>query len=281
MFRKSNKAKSIENFLPADKQTVVVELFTSQGCSSCPPADRVLSILNKTQPVAGADIVTLSLHVDYWDSPSWKDEFSHLDVQQAAGHLFGAVRGENYTPQMVVDGANPFVGSNMKQAQKLISDAAKAPKAKIELVQNQDKLKIKITDAPAHENATIFLAIAEDDLSSGVRGGENSGRELAHTSGRSRTEVAWNVDRRTNESRNGNCRQLQPKWKKGNLSLVVFLQENQKRRIFGAAKRKRNNAHQRASYLIKFSRHSSSQPSGRIENAPSKIIAVSGGRRSR
>lgn len=232
------QSESIQNFLPADKQTVVVELFTSQGCSSCPPADRVLSILNKTQPVAGADIVTLSLHVDYWDSPSWKDEFSHLMYSKRQDIYSAQFRGENYTPQMVVDGANPFVGSNMKQAQKLISDAAKAPKAKIELVQNQDKLKIKITDAPAHENATVFLAIAEDNLSSGVRGGENSGRRLAHTSVVRELKSLGMLTAEQTSLEMETALQLQPKWKKGNLSLVVFLQENQKRRIFGAAKRK-------------------------------------------
>lgn len=231
------QAEAVENFLPADKQTVIVELFTSQGCSSCPPADRVLSLLNKNQPVAGADIVTLSLHVDYWDSPSWKDEFSSLMFSKRQDIYSAQFRGENYTPQMVVDGANPFVGSNIERARKAILEATKVPKAKIELVQNQDKLKIKITDAPAHENATVFLAIAENDLSSGVRGGENSGRRLAHTSVVRELKSLGVLTAEQTSLEMETAVQLQPKWKKENTSFVVFLQENQKRKIFGAAKK--------------------------------------------
>ncbi|MDQ3321229.1 MAG: DUF1223 domain-containing protein [Acidobacteriota bacterium] len=226
----------VANFLAADKQTVLVELFTSQGCSTCPPADKVLSLLNKNQPIAEADIITLSLHVDYWDSPGWKDEFSSVMFSKRQDIYSTRFRGENYTPQMVVDGQTAFIGSHLDKAQKAISEATKTPKAKIELIQNQDKLKIKITDAPAHENATIFLAIAEDDLASGVRGGENSGRKLAHTSVvRELKSLGLLTAEQTNLEME-TAIQLQPNWKKENLSLVVFLQENQKRKIFGAVK---------------------------------------------
>lgn len=229
--------EAVESFSAADKQTVLVELFTSQGCSSCPPADRVLSLLNKNQPVAGADIVTLSLHVDYWDSPGWKDEFSSLMFSKRQDIYSAQFRGENYTPQMIVDGANPFVGSNIDRAKKVISEATKAPKAKIELVQNQDKLKIKITNAPAHENATVFLAIAEDDLSSGVRGGENSGRRLAHASVVRQLKSLGVLTAEQTGLELETTIEFEPKWKKANTSFVVFLQENQKRKIFGAAKK--------------------------------------------
>jgi hypothetical protein len=228
--------ESAKKPLAADKQTVLVELFTSQGCSSCPPADKVLSLLNKNQPVAEADIITLSLHVDYWDSPGWKDEFSSLMFSKRQDIYSAQLRGENYTPQMVVDGANPFVGSDINKAQKTILEATKTPKAKIELAQNQDKLKIKITDAPAHENATIFLAIAEDNLSSGVRGGENSGRKLAHTSVVRQLKSLGVLTAEQINLEIETAIEFQPTWKKGNLNLVVFLQENQKRKIFGAAK---------------------------------------------
>ncbi len=228
--------KAVKNSLATDKQTVLVELFTSEGCSSCPPADKVLSLLNKNQPVAEADIVTLSLHVDYWDSPDWKDEFSSQMFSRRQDIYSAQLRGENYTPQMVVDGQNAFVGSDVNKAQKAILEAAKMPKAKIEFVQNQDNIKIKITDAPAHENATVFLAIAEDDLGSSVRGGENSGRRLAHTAVvRELKSLGILTAEQTNLEMETTV-QLQPNWKKENLSFVVFLQENQKRKIFGTAK---------------------------------------------
>lgn len=229
--------KESENFLAADKQTVLVELFTSEGCSSCPPADKVLSALDKNQPFPEADIVTLSLHVDYWDSPGWKDEFSSVIFSKRQDIYSAQFRGENYTPQMVVDGQTAFVGSDINKARKAVLEATKAPKAKIELVQNQDNLKIKITDAPAHENATIFLAIAEDDLSSSVRGGENFGRKLAHTSVVRELKSLGVLTAEQASLEMETAIQLQPNWKKENLSLVVFLQENQKRKIFGAAKK--------------------------------------------
>lgn len=228
---------SADNFLTTDKKTVVVELFTSEGCSSCPPADKVLAALNKSQPVAGADIVTLSLHVDYWDSPGWKDEFSSIMFSKRQDIYSAQLRGENYTPQMVVDGANPFVGSDVNRARKAIAEAVKAPKAKIEIAQNQDKLKIKISDAPAHENATVFLAIAEDNLSSSVRGGENSGRRLAHTSVVRELKSLGILTAEQKSLDLETAVRLQPNWKKENTNFVVFLQENQKRKIFGAAKK--------------------------------------------
>jgi hypothetical protein len=232
------KDSRIETFLPADKQTVVVELFTSQGCSTCPPADRVLSSLNKNQPIVEADIITLSLHVDYWDSPGWKDEFSSLMFSKRQDIYSTQFKGENYTPQMVVDGANPFIGSHADKAQKIILAATKAPKAKVELIQNQDKLKIIISETPVHENSTIFLAVAEDNLGSSVHGGENSGRKLAHMSVVRELKSLGVLTAEQNSFEMETAIQFQPKWKKENLNLVVFLQENQKRRIFGAAKRK-------------------------------------------
>lgn len=156
---------------------VLVELFTSEGCSSCPPADRVLTQLEKEQPNPNAEIITLALHVDYWDSLSWKDEYSSAMFSQRQtvyGQKFQL--GSIYTPQMVVDGQTQFVGSNLETANKAITDNAKNAKATIELANADNNLKIKISDAPKHENATVFLAITEDNLASNVRGGENSGK---------------------------------------------------------------------------------------------------------
>ena len=219
----------------AAKPTVLVELFTSQGCPTCPPADRLLSLLNKKQPVAEADIITLSLHVDYWDSPGWKDEFSSPIFSRRQDIYSAQLKSENYTPQMVVDGQATFVGSRGDKAEKAIREAAKAPKAKIELALNQDKLKIKITDAPAHENATLFLAIAEDDPRSNVIGGVNSGRRRAYTSVVRELKSLAMLTAQQKILELENIVTLQPVWNKENLKLVVFIQENKTRRMLGAA----------------------------------------------
>jgi len=232
--------KSIEpanNLLLTNKQPVLVELFTSEGCSSCPPADRVLAQLNREQPSAEAEIITLSLHVDYWDSPVWRDPFSSLSYSKRQDIYSQRLRGENYTPQMIVDGQEAFVGSDSNKAQKAIANAAKTPKAKIELAETENKLKIKITDAPAHENATIFLAIAEDNLANSVRGGENSGRKLAHTSVVRELKSLGVLPAEQKNLDLENTFQVQSGWKRENLKFVVFVQENVSRKIFGVAKK--------------------------------------------
>ncbi len=228
---------AVENFAAANRQPVLVELFTSEGCSSCPPADKVLADLEHAQSNPNAEVVALSLHVDYWDSSSWRDPYSQHAFSLRQDIYSANLSSENYTPQMLVDGRAPFVGSDAGRAQKAIAEALKTPKAKIELALENDKLKIKITDAPAHENATVFLAIAEDNLApSNVRGGENSGRRLAHASV---VRELKSLGMLTAEQKNFEMEsavQLQPDWKKENLKLVVFVQENQTRKIFGTGK---------------------------------------------
>src|SRR5580692_6039586 len=113
---------------------VLVELFTSEGCSSCPPADALLSRLGKTQPVPGADIIALEEHVDYWDRLGWKDPFSAeaaTERQNEYDQTFAG--GQAYTPQMIVDGHAKFVGSSDSDALRAISAASQAPKAAVQL----------------------------------------------------------------------------------------------------------------------------------------------------
>ena len=120
---------------------VLVELFTSEGCSSCPPADALLSRIGQTQPVRGADIIALEEHVDYWDRLGWKDPFSSEAATDRQGDYGAAFGGSQvYTPQMIVDGRTEFVGSSDPDALRAIRTASQAPKPAVRLSWEKDDI---------------------------------------------------------------------------------------------------------------------------------------------
>ena len=218
------------------KTPVLVELFTSEGCSSCPPADRVLSQLEKGQ-TADAEIITLALHVDYWNYLGWRDEFSSKSYsERQSGYADKFKLDSIYTPQMVVDGQTQFVGSNLGTAQKAISDAAKTSKAAIEISNTDNKLKVKISDIPAHDDSYVWLAIAEDDLKTNVRRGENGGKTLDHVSVVREMKLLGNLAVADKNFESETALSFDSAWKKDNLKFVVFVQGKDSKKIFGVRK---------------------------------------------
>ena len=117
----------------ASRTVVIAELFTSEGCSSCPPADDLLRKLLATQPIEGVEIVGLGSHVDYWDNLGWRDPFSSpLFSERQAAYDSARFRSNRiYTPQLVVDGALEVVGSDAGAVRRTLMTAAKAPKAQV------------------------------------------------------------------------------------------------------------------------------------------------------
>ncbi|MEP7147352.1 MAG: DUF1223 domain-containing protein [Acidobacteriota bacterium] len=221
----------------ADRQAVLVELFTSEGCSSCPPADRNLVFLEKQQPVAQAEIITLAFHVDYWDRLGWKDRFSSpLYSRRQQIYTEALNLNSNYTPQMVVDGKSEFVGSDSGKASKEISKSAESAKALIEVTAEENHLKVKIRNAPRHGEATVYAAIAEDGISTRVERGENSGKTLEHISVVRELKTVGVLAEDKNELEVSSDFQVGAEWKPENLKVVVFVQENQARRIIGVGK---------------------------------------------
>jgi len=222
-----------------DRQPVLVELFTSEGCSSCPPADKNLAFLEKQQPVTKAEIITLAFHVDYWDRLGWKDRFSSPLYSRRQEIYSQALKlDSNYTPQMIVDGQAEFVGSDSGKASKEILKAAESRKAAVEVITDADQLNVKIANAPKHDDATVFAAIAEDDVSTRVERGENSGRTLEHVSvvRELKTLGVLEADE-TNFETTFNA-QVKPEWKAENIKVVIFIQENEARKIIGVGRAK-------------------------------------------
>jgi hypothetical protein len=219
------------------RQPVLVELFTSEGCDSCPPADRELTFLDKYQPFANAEIIPLEMHVDYWDRLGWKDEFSQglfTQRQQIYADILNG--GTSYTPQMVVDGRIEFTGSNLAKIQRLIPEAARESKSKIELqITKENNLQIKIADLGIHETASIIVVIAEDKLFTDVKNGENAGERLEHNVVARELRSIANVAPEEKSYAGETQVSFQQNWKRENLRIVVFAQENRSRKILGVS----------------------------------------------
>jgi hypothetical protein len=168
---------------------VVAELFTSEGCSSCPPADRLLQQLAAASPIKGVEVIGLEEHVDYWDRLGWRDPFSSAALTNRQSEYEARVfrTGQIYTPQLVVDGAFEAVGSDRRGVQAAIAAAAARPGAALRVWTMSDFAHVHIdidVDVPPaverHGPADVIVVLAESDLTSHVERGENSGRTLTH-----------------------------------------------------------------------------------------------------
>ena len=224
----------------------MVELFTSEGCSSCPPADALLQRLAAQQTVAGAQILALEEHVDYWDHDGWVDPFSSpawTERQQDYAALF---KNDPYTPEMVVDGRSGFVGNNARQAQAEIEKAARSQKIEVAIssetppAKGSGRFRVRIgqlKESTAGEVAEVWLAVTEDGLHSSVSHGENAGHTLRHVSTlRSLRKIGVADAHADSASFSAEpAVKLDTRWNSANLHVIVFVQEKRSRRILGAA----------------------------------------------
>jgi hypothetical protein len=214
---------------------VVIELFTSEGCSSCPPADRLLAQLDKEQPIEGAHLIVLSEHVDYWNTLGWIDPYSSAEFSERQRKYGSALRVEDvYTPQAVVDGRLEVVGNNSAKLQAAIQRAAREKKIPLGLQVSRSGEKIHV-ELQAGEGvsgaAQLYLALAEDAVQSQVSAGENSGRMLAHTAVVRSLTKAGKFD---GENRLVADLKTSARWGK-HLRVVAFLADHDGGRIIGAA----------------------------------------------
>jgi hypothetical protein len=225
--------------VPVPAVPVLVELFTSEGCSSCPPADALLARLDAQQPVPGAQVIALSEHVTYWNSLGWRDPFSSEAMtqrqQQYASH-FGL--GEVYTPQVVVDGAAELVGSDERGLTRAIAKAAGQPKAALTIehaeVANgvvRFTLKSKSSTGEFGAHVKVFAAIAQDSAEAAVSRGENGGRTLHHVA------VVRSLEAMGKGSADGRelTLKLPANQVESSLRLVAFLVDQRSGRVSSAA----------------------------------------------
>ena len=222
----------------APRKAVVVELFTSEGCSSCPPADELLTHLRQDLSAKNIEVIPLGFHVDYWDGLGWKDRFSSVEFTKRQEQYAQALRVDGpYTPEMVVDGAVEFVGNDAGRAQSTIRQQAsqlETTQVKIATA-GADQLSVQVKGAagPSSGNALVMLAITEDNLSTQVGSGENGGRTLHHAAVvRELRQVGTLHDGGIETTVPLN---LQKGWKRNDLRAVVFIQNGPSGKIEGAA----------------------------------------------
>lgn len=238
---------SVPPWRPGETTAVVVaELFTSEGCSSCPPADDLLREWTSTQPVAGVTIVGLGLHVDYWNRLGWRDPFSAKAFSQRQYAYDAAVFRDHrvYTPQIVVDGRFQAVGSDPAAVRRAVLDASGLPKATLSLGNVTTEagkrlgadLRVMVPPNVERRGRTeVMLAVVEEGLATDVGRGENRGRTLRHAAVTRSLTTAAALDPGTTQRTVRIAVPLESAWSVARLRLVAFLQEIESRRILGAA----------------------------------------------
>jgi hypothetical protein len=245
-FAFSARPKAQTPVAQAARTPVLVELFTSEGCSSCPPADALLRKLTAQQPIAGAQIIGLEEHVDYWNHDGWTDPYSSPGWTERQQDYVTLLKEDPYTPELVVDGQRQFVGNDSRQAHAEIEKAASSVKTEVILsaakpdsngAQRFSVSVGKLAGGRADDAAEVWLAITEDGLHSAVNRGENAGRVLQHVATlRSLHKIGTANASGGSASFTGDTLvKFSPHWNPEKLYVVVFVQEKKSRKVLGAA----------------------------------------------
>lgn len=210
---------------------VLAELFTSEGCNSCPPADQLLAMWLDEQPIEGVMVVPLSEHVTYWDHQGWKDPFGSQQFttrQQQYGQRFNL--DSIYTPQLVVDGREEYVGSDRRSIERAMRNAAKNVKPELKVTVSDSASAVTVSASGAglasEAGAELWFAVTEDHLAINVQRGENANKVLKHSG------VVRALKSAGDASKAGPITvSIEPGWKKENLHIVSFVQSRKDRRI--------------------------------------------------
>lgn len=230
----------------SDPHPVLVELFTSEGCSSCPPADVLLQKLDEFQPIPGAELIVLSEHVTYWDQQGWKDPNSSpvfTDRQSS----YEAPLGEQqvFTPQLIVDGTHEIHMDRLRDMEDVLQKARDTAKVPVRLGElkvdpaNPTILQTRIEtgDNFDHHNADVFIALALNQVESQVLKGENGGKHLVHVAVVQQLTKVGKLPKGKTFAQDVQLK-LKPGTDLKNVRVVAFVQESGPGKLLGAALRK-------------------------------------------
>lgn len=228
------------------RSPVLIELFTSEGCSSCPPVDALVRQLDASQPFSKVQLIVLSEHVDYWNHDGWKDPYSSsLFTQRQEDYVQAFRLDEPYTPQIVLNGTDvlrSYSSQGISAAVEKAAGTATLP-VKIGSLSIEDtnppvvRVRIEADGNSAPHTADVYLAVALDHAESQVSAGENNGKRLAHVAILEYLKKIGKVD-------NGKSfvQECQVKLKKGtdpnNLRVIAFVQEPGPGKVLGVVLRK-------------------------------------------
>jgi len=228
---------------PKGATPVLIELFTSEGCSSCPPADAFLKKLDELQPIRGGQAIVLSEHVDYWNYDGWTDPFSSSSFTNRQSAYVRALGSDSpYTPELIVNGGTELNLSNPEQVSAALLKAAKAERLPVSIgalrIEGDSpatlRAHIDVDGTASRHNADVFAVVALDHAESKVLHGENGGRRLMHAAVAVELLRVGRLEKGKPFSQDFQTR-LKPGLDPKNLRLIVFVQEPGPGAVLGAA----------------------------------------------
>ena len=233
-FMNVDSKKTVKRLQTTDqsKGFAVVELFTSEGCSSCPPADELLAEIEREN--RNTELYILAFHVDYWDHQGWKDSFSDAEfsLRQRQYATWMNLRTV-YTPQIVVNGTDEYVGSDQGMILKAISAGLDQEQTKSLILHGEvagDQLKVDYQGAGEDKKSELVLTLVQKSAKSNVRAGENAGRSLSHV------QIVRQLLRTDLNNKERIAMHLPKDFKKNGWELIGFIQNKTNGRITNAAR---------------------------------------------
>lgn len=225
-----------------NRTPIVVELFTSEGCSDCPPAEDFARQMEE-EPLAGVDLIVLEEHVTYWNQYGWFDPFSSPDWTARQMEYVGKSKNpQPYTPEMVIDGQQQFPGANGAAAQAAVDAVVKEPQTSVVITREsvsptgEAEFQVsvgRLAGSTPGDQAQVWLGVTEDGLYSKVYAGENSGHTLYHAAV---LRYLHKIGVARDAGYSGEAKvKLNSKWKRRNLNIVAFVQDKKSLKIIGAA----------------------------------------------